>query len=193
MISVSYSKLLPRPRACVVLLNVGKMPLSDKFTQDIGGAKEALMKIPPGAATVGHLNDLNTTARVAVFCIRNFNGEQPLALALAPVVGNEDALTVAEQFLRITAFLQDHGRRALMCHSPNCMCLGADEALFAHFVTMVEAQEREEAFAAALLLIRADMAPCALALAEPFILAIRRGLTRSARKSLETQVVMGSC
>ena len=45
----------------------------------------------------------------------------------------------------VLGILARHGRRKLVRHRPNCSCVGADEAVFAHFVMTAATGEREDA------------------------------------------------
>jgi len=70
-----------------------------------------------------------------------------------------------------------HGRRPLMRHSVSCKCLGADESCFANFVAAAAEGENEDAIMIATLLVRPDMAPCLMAVAAQFGLALKRMTT----------------
>ncbi|MGI3166817.1 hypothetical protein [Pseudooceanicola sp. 200-1SW] len=52
-----------------------------------------------------------------------------------------------------------HGRRAILRHGARCACVGADEAVLAHLVTIATSGDAEDAMLMACLLVRADMAP----------------------------------
>jgi hypothetical protein len=57
-------------------------------------------------------------------------------------------------------------RRPLVRHSAGCICVGADEAVFARIIASAAAGEREDAMLMACLLARADLAAPICAAAE---------------------------
>ncbi len=70
------------------------------------------------------------------------------------------------RFEELLDLLADYRRRPLVRHAPDCRCVGADEAVFAHFVTTAATGEREDAMLIATLLVRADVSPLAASLAQ---------------------------
>ena len=61
-----------------------------------------------------------------------------------------------------------------MRHGTDCPCLGADEACFARVVADASEGAREDAMLVAALMVRPDMAPAAVHLAEALGLALKR-------------------
>ncbi|NRB36812.1 MAG: hypothetical protein HRU31_19255, partial [Rhodobacteraceae bacterium] len=92
------------------------------------------------------------------------------AQTLGPARGRH-ALKSLETLCQV---ITDHARRPVMRHEVTCACLGADEAIFAHFIAASGAGEREEAMMFAMLLVRADFAPLMLAEAEALALALKQ-------------------
>lgn len=85
-----------------------------------------------------------------------------LAAALGPGAARS-ALASLEHLLRLFA---EGGRRPLMRHHGACRCVGSDEAVFARLVALAAGGEREEAMLLASHLLRADLLPAAVALAQ---------------------------
>ncbi|WP_439105009.1 hypothetical protein [Celeribacter marinus] len=113
-----------------------------------------------GAATVGAFDTLPVEDR---FLVSLFRGD-PTARR------DSDIARVAGQLL---SMFQSHGRRPLLSHSKSCNCVGADEAVFVQFVRLAADGQREDATLMALLMIRAQVAPLAVSLAEQLGLLIR--------------------
>ena len=61
-----------------------------------------------------------------------------------------------------------------MRHGFECPCLGADESCFANLIVQAVDGDPEDAMLIASLLVRADMAHCAAALARDVGLALKR-------------------
>ncbi|RBI86161.1 hypothetical protein DRV85_05235 [Rhodosalinus halophilus] len=66
-------------------------------------------------------------------------------------------------------------RRPLVRHSAGCICVGADEAVFARIIACAGAGEREDAMLMACLLARADLAAPICAAAEVAGMALSHG------------------
>ncbi|SFR18993.1 hypothetical protein [Poseidonocella sedimentorum] len=71
-----------------------------------------------------------------------------------------------KQFEALVGLMIEHGRRPMMRHGVACDCVGADEAIFAHFVAAAASGDRDEAVLLASLLVRADLALHAVSSAE---------------------------
>ncbi|MEL6104228.1 MAG: hypothetical protein AAFR68_23370, partial [Pseudomonadota bacterium] len=67
-----------------------------------------------------------------------------------------------------------HGRRPLMRHNVTCKCLGADESCFANFVGYASEGDREDALLIATTMVRPDVAPALVGVAQEFGLALKR-------------------
>lgn len=133
---------------------------------------------PRGAAPVGRVADLPAPEAGAVRVLRLWlSGETGRGRAIADftaTLGLGHGAAAAEAIDRLCGLIIAHGRRPLMRHSTDCLCLGADEAVFAEFISRAASGEREEAMLMASLMMRADMAPLAVALAEEVAVALIR-------------------
>ncbi len=69
-----------------------------------------------------------------------------------------------------------HVRRPVMRHGATCSCVGADEAVLAHLVTISASGDREDAMLMACLLVRSDVAPLVVSLAQALGLELMRSL-----------------
>lgn len=122
-----------------------------------------------GYHPVGALSDLESEGRAVVAAFRAFRGD--------PAHG-------ADPLSDLCSFCARHCRRPLSAHGEGCPCLGGDEACLARFVELAIAGERDEALMLAMLLVRADLAPIAVALAEQAGLALRRATSVRPRPAL---------
>ena len=131
-----------------------------------------------GAAPVGYLEDLGAVEAGAVMYFRLWaEGSEAQAQvwaefadALGPTGGRE-ALGALEQLVSLCA---RHARRPILRHGVACKCIGGDEACFANFIAAAAGGEREDAMLIATLLVRPDVAPLLVGLAERLGLALRR-------------------
>lgn len=116
-----------------------------------------------GAAPVGSLDALSPAEAAAVRWLRLWcegpEGWTAMQAEMAGLVGESRAAGLAETFDLTCRLTLEFRRRPLMRHAAACPCLGADEATFAHFLTLAGIGEREEAMLVAILLVRADLAP----------------------------------
>ncbi|MBR9762707.1 MAG: hypothetical protein GYB53_04040 [Rhodobacteraceae bacterium] len=83
-----------------------------------------------------------------------------------------------EDFFEITL---RHVRRPVMRHGLTCSCVGADEAVLAHLMTISTSGEREDAMLMACLLVRPDMAPAVVSQARTLGLVLLRGASEAVR------------
>ena len=60
-----------------------------------------------------------------------------------------------------------------MRHDVSCKCLGADESCFANFIGYASEGEREDALLIAMNIVRPDIAPAVVGVAQDFGLALR--------------------
>ena len=81
---------------------------------------------------------------------------------------------LAADFDDLVRAMAGHSRRPLMGHSPGCPCAGADECVFARFVSLAAEGAREEAVLMAALMVRADVALWLAARAETVGLRLMR-------------------
>lgn len=136
-----------------------------------------------GAAPVGRLDELDPVEAGAVLYLRLWcegaparaRIERDFSDLLGPVHGPE-ALNSLDRLCELCA---RHGRRPLMRHHVTCACLGGDESCFANFIATAAEGAREDAMWIATAMIRADMAPCLVGLAETLGLALKRMACRA--------------
>ena len=131
-----------------------------------------------GAARVGYLADLDGIESGAVRCLRQWSGgndaRAQIARQMIQSLGHEQGDTAYRALDQMFRMFSRYKRRRLICHDCNCGCLGADEACFANFIAAASEGSREDAMMIATLLVRADIVPCLLGLAETVGLALRR-------------------
>lgn len=139
------------------------------------------MRPEPGASPVGKIAHLPATEAWWVRALRLWcdgaDGQAALRDQLANQLGDEAAETFFARFTDLVALLLRHGRRPLMRHGLGCECVGADEAVFALFCAQAVG-DREEAMMIACLLVRADVAPIAVSLAQTLGLDLMRAPAR---------------
>ncbi len=133
-----------------------------------------------GATPVGALDALPPAEAAAVRWLRLWcegpDGWAAMRAEMDALVGVRRAAALAETFDLTCRLTLEFRRRPLMRHAAACPCLGADEAAFAHFLTLAGIGEREEAMLVAILLVRADMAPVLVDTAGRAGLAIHRAV-----------------
>ncbi len=101
------------------------------------------------------------------------DGQAALRDQLRSHLGAEAAETFFARFTDLIALMLRHGRRPMMHHALECECVGADEAVFALFCSQAVG-DREEAMMIACLILRADVAPIAVSLAQTLGLDLHR-------------------
>lgn len=141
-------------------------------------APEAAAATPRGAAPVGRVSELPALEAGAVLYLRLWfageTGRSRVVADFAALLGLGHGAAAASAFDRLCGLIATHGRRPMMRHGVECGCLGGDEACFAQLIALAAAGEREEAMLMASLMLRADMAPLAVAMAEELAVALRR-------------------
>ncbi|WP_306113730.1 MULTISPECIES: hypothetical protein [unclassified Roseovarius] len=142
-----------------------------------------------GGAPVGHISELGPVEAGAIFYLRLWSDGveaksqvwNDFATALGPEKGRK-ALTAFETLSGLCA---RYGRRPLMRHGVSCKCVGADESCFANFIGYASEGAREDAMLMATNLVRPDMAPVLVGLAEEFGFALKH-MAIKARRFAET-------
>ncbi|MEL6418599.1 MAG: hypothetical protein AAF088_21580 [Pseudomonadota bacterium] len=131
-----------------------------------------------GGAPVGYVTELEPIEAGAVLYLRLWcDGPESQAQVwndFAVALGPKHGRKALESFERLCDLCVRHGRRPLMRHHVTCKCLGADESCFANFVGYAREGEREDALLIATTIVRPDMAPSLVGLAQEFGLALRR-------------------
>ncbi len=153
------------------------------------------MTPPPhrGGAPVGYVTELGPVEAGAVLYLRLWcDGPEAqvqvwndFATALGPKSGRK----VLKSFETLCDLCVRHGRRPLMRHSVTCKCLGADESCFANFIGYASEGEREDALLIATTIVRPDMAPSLVGLAQEFGLALRQ-MAIKARQPINTTTTL---
>ncbi len=138
-----------------------------------------------GGAPVGHVADLDAVGAGAVLYLRLwFDGPEAQARVrhdFAGHLGRDHGRAALETLDHLCTLCTRHCRRPLMRRQAGCRCLGGDEACFAQVVGSASEGAREDALMLAMTLVRADMAPGLVALAEEFGLALKRMALASMR------------
>jgi hypothetical protein len=131
----------------------------------------------PGAAPVGRITELPPLERMVIRCLRLWSAgpDGRLELELARRHGGPAAQRLADAIGELLLLSVRHARRPLLGHALDCPCAGADECVFARFVSLAAEGAREEAVLIATLLLRADVALTIAALAEEVGLGLMRG------------------
>lgn len=131
-----------------------------------------------GGAPVGYITELEPIEAGAVLYLRLWcDGPDSQAQVwndFAVALGPKNGRKALKSFERLCDLCVRHGRRPLMRHHVTCKCLGADESCFANFVGYASEGEREDALLIATTIVRPDMAPSLVGLAQEFGLALRR-------------------
>lgn len=113
-----------------------------------GFAVAAMDSLPPSEATV-------------VACLRLWAapdaGPEAVWRALSRAMGAAHGAACHRALADLMEMLHRHGRRPIVRHDAGCGCVGADEAVLAHFVTTAATGEREDAILIASLLVRGPM------------------------------------
>ena len=131
-----------------------------------------------GAAQVGYIDELAPVEAGAVLYLRLWSdGSQSQSKVwndFATAFGPENGREILKSFEALFDLCLRHGRRPLMRHHVTCKCLGADESCFANFVGYAAEGEAEDALLIATTIVRPDVAPAIVALAQEFGRALLR-------------------
>lgn len=135
------------------------------------------------AAPIGHLADLPADEADLIVTLRQWcdgpSGQAAVWNSFATRLGPEKGRRALRAFEDLVTLFDTHSRRQLMRNEVCCRCVGADECVFARFVSQAAAGAREDAMLMAMLIVRPDMAPGLTALAEQVGLILRQGLCRT--------------
>lgn len=124
--------------------------------------------MPRGGSAVGILDELGGVEAGAVLCLRLWAEapDGPERAGFDADTGPFGGRAALEAIGSLCDLCRDYGRRPLMRHDLTCRCLGGDEACVAQLVSAALSGDRDDAMLMATLLVRADMAPGLVALAE---------------------------
>lgn len=130
-----------------------------------------------GGRAVCHLSDLEPIEAAAVFYLRLWcNGPDAQAEVwsdFATSLGLQRGRAALSSFERLCDLYTRHARRPLLRHDVRCACVGSDEACFANFIATATEGEHEDATMLACLMVRVDVAPMAVGLAQQVGFAFR--------------------
>ncbi len=142
---------------------------------------------PPnrGSAPVGYITELGPVEAGAVLYLRLWcDGPDAQAQVwndFATALGAEKGRKVLKSFETLCDLCVRHGRRPLMRHHVTCKCLGADESCFANFVGYASDGEREDAMLIAINIVRPDIAPVLVSVAQDFGFALKQMALKASR------------
>jgi hypothetical protein len=127
-----------------------------------------------GAAPVSRVEAVDAQTLFLISALRTFGTTREFTFwesyAAMTDVGRAD--TTRSTFEDLMGFVTRNARRPLMTHDGACSCIGADEASFAQFVRLAAEGEPEDAMLLGMLLLRADVVPVAVGLAQQLGLLI---------------------
>ena len=131
-----------------------------------------------GGAPVGRVETLQPLEGLSVRALRRWcdGGAEALAEDLGWALGEDHGGRAAKAFDALCRHCLASCRRPLMRHGGGCPCLGADEAAFAQLVQTATEGEREDALMLACCMVRPDLAPSLVHLAQMAGLALRSAL-----------------
>lgn len=140
---------------------------------------------PAGGTPVGHLDALPPLESLSVRALRCWcdGGAEALAEDLSQFLGKDKGEVAASAFDVLCRHCLVGCRRPLMRHGGGCPCLGADEAAFARLVQTATEGERDDALMLACCMVRPDLAPLLVHLAQTAGLTLLLALVRSERPS----------
>lgn len=123
-----------------------------------------------GGVPVGRLDGLSVAEARAVRGLRRWcDGAESWAAYSAELwreIGQRRAADGTRALDTCCRLILTQPRRPLVRHATGCICVGADEAVFARIIASAGAGEREDAMLMACLLTRADLAGPICAAAE---------------------------
>lgn len=131
-----------------------------------------------GGAPVGYVAELDAVEAGAVLYLRLWcDGPESQAAVtkdFSRSLGKDEGREALNSLEQLCSLCVSYGRRPLMRHQVACKCLGADESCFANFVAAATEGEHEDAMMIATILVRADMAPSLVGLAQSVGLALKQ-------------------
>lgn len=127
-----------------------------------------------GAAPVSRVEAVDASTLFLVTALRVFgtSREHEFWEAYASMSGVHQADSARSAFENLMHFVTHAARRPLMTHDGACSCIGADEASFAQFVRIAAGGEPEDAMLLGMLILRGDVVPAAVGLAQQLGLLI---------------------
>ncbi|MEM9267882.1 MAG: hypothetical protein AAGA78_02965 [Pseudomonadota bacterium] len=131
-----------------------------------------------GSAPVGYVTELDPVESRAVLYLRLWcdgpGSQAKVWNEMATQLGPKRGRAALKAFERLCNLCVQHGRRPLVRHHVACKCVGADESCFANFIGYASEGQQEDALLIATTIVRPDMAPSLVRLAQEFGLALRQ-------------------
>lgn len=130
-----------------------------------------------GAAPVSRIEAVEPQTLFFITALRTFGTPRATDFweSYATLSGVGRADTARAAFEGLMQFITRNARRPLMTHDGACNCIGADEASFAQFIRLAAEGEPEDAMLLGMLLLRADVVPVAVGLAQQLGLLVGGG------------------
>lgn len=123
-----------------------------------------------GIVPVARVDDLPQLEAALICCLRLFyesdGARDALERSVGELLGRQAGPTLFARFAELCEIVRRHARRPLMRRHAGCGAAGADESAFAAMVSAAASGEREDAMLIAVCIVRADVAPPVVALAE---------------------------
>lgn len=143
-----------------------------------------------GIVPVARIDDLPPLEATLICCLRLYydsdGARDALERSVMEHLGQGKGAALFARFGELCELMRRYARRALMRRHAGCAAAGADESAFAAMVSAAASGEREDAMLIAVCIVRADVAPPVVALAEqvglslaPLVTAVA---TRDARR-----------
>ena len=135
-----------------------------------------------GAASVSRVDAVDPQSLFLITALRlsarNGKGERSeswgaLWEGFALNVGVKRADEARATFENLVSLFRKHGRRPLVTHDGSCSCIGSDEVVFSQFVCLAADGEPEDAMLMGMLMLRADIVPLAVGVAQQLGLLTR--------------------
>lgn len=143
----------------------------------------SMMDTKPGSFVVGQLVDLSQIEASIVMCLRLWRRgpvDQPPTDDAMFGLDHQPEREVWQRFVSLCELCARYGRRSLRQKEVDAPGVGADEACFINFINTAAEGDRDDALLIAMLLVRPDVAPAAVALAAQVGLGLRRTVLRGA-------------
>ncbi|RPE71785.1 hypothetical protein EDD53_0913 [Pacificibacter maritimus] len=121
-----------------------------------------------GAAPVSRVDTIDQQSLLLITALRKFgqSDEHLFWENISSYIGPQRGDTARAYFDDLMQIFTRYARRPLMTHDGNCNCIGADEANFALFICTATHGDAEDAMLQAMLILRPDVVPSAVNLAQ---------------------------
>ena len=123
-----------------------------------------------GMVPVARIDDLPALEATLICCLRLYydsdGSRDALERSVMEHLGAGKGAALFSRFGELCELMRRHSRRPLMRRHAGCAAAGADETAFAALVSAAASGEREDAMLIAVCVVRPDLAPPVVALAE---------------------------